>query len=113
MINYIVLSIAFAFEGNALRIAINHFKAPVVACGEKVRLSTLYSEFKNSKDTSLLTVVVEYTAALIGIAVAAIGILTDLTGNTVYDAISSIVIGVLLMSFAFFLAKENRELLLG
>ena len=51
---------------------------------------------------------------MIGIAVAAIGILlTDITGNTVYDAISSIIIGVLLMSFAFFLAKENRGLLLG
>lgn len=114
MINYIVLSIAFAFEGNALRIAINHFKAPIIARGEKVRLSALYSEFKNSKDTTLLTVIVEDTAALIGISVAAIGILlTDITGNTVYDAISSIIIGVLLMSFAFFLAKENRGLLLG
>ena len=114
LINYVVLSIAFAFEANALRIAISHFKTPIVARGEKVRLSTLYSEFKNSKDTSLLTVVVEDTAALIGIAVAAIGILlTDITGNTVYDAISSIIIGALLMSFAFFLAKENRGLLLG
>lgn len=114
MINYVVLSIAFAFEANALRIAISHFKAPIIERKEKVRLSTLYSEFKNSKDTSLLTVVVEDTAALIGIGVAAIGILlTDITGNTVYDAISSIIIGVLLMSFAFFLAKENRGLLLG
>lgn len=79
-----------------------------------MRFSTLYTEFKNSKDTSLLTVIVEDTAALLGIGVAAIGIfLTDITGNTVYDAISSIIIGSLLMSFAFFLAKENRGLLLG
>lgn len=114
MINYIVLAIAFAFEGNALRIAINQFKKPIVERKEKVRFSTLYTEFKHSKDTSLLTVIVEDTAALLGIGVAAIGILlTDITGNTVYDAISSIIIGVLLMSFAFFLAKENRGLLLG
>ena len=46
--------------------------------------------------------------------VAAIGILlTDITGNTQFDAISSIIIGSLLMAFAFFLAKENRGLLLG
>jgi cation diffusion facilitator family transporter len=114
MINYIVLAIAFAFEGNALRIAIKHFKTPIVERGEKVRFSTLYAEFKHSKDTSLLTVVVEDTAALFGIGVAAVGIfLTDVTGNTVYDAISSIVIGGILMAFAFFLAKENRGLLLG
>jgi len=114
IINYIVLAIAFAFEGNALRIAINQFKKPILESGEKVRFSTLYTEFKNSKDTSLLTVIVEDTAALLGIVVAAIGILlTDITGNTQYDAISSLIIGVLLMSFAFFLAKENRGLLLG
>lgn len=114
IINYIVLAIAFGFEGNALRIAISHFKKPLVERGEKVNFSNLYKEFKNSKDTSLLTVIVEDTAALLGIGVAAIGILlTDITGNTVYDAISSILIGIILMSFAFFLAKENRGLLLG
>lgn len=114
MINYVVLAIAAIFEGNALRIAIGHFKKPIVERGEKVGFSNLYGEFKNSKDTSILTVIVEDTAALLGIGVAAIGIfLTDVTGNTQYDAISSIIIGALLMSFAFFLAKENRGLLLG
>ena len=63
---------------------------------------------------SILIVAVEDTAALLGIRVAAAGIfLTDITGNTVYDAIISIIIGGLLMAFAFFLAKENRGLLLG
>jgi cation diffusion facilitator family transporter len=114
LINYVVLAIAAGFEGNALRIAIGHFKKPIVERGEKVRLSNLFAEFKNSKDTSILTVIVEDTAALLGIGVATIGILlTDITGNTQYDAISSIIIGSLLMFFAFFLAKENRGLLLG
>ena len=114
LINYVVLAIAAGFEGNALRIAIGHFKKPIVERGEKVKLSNLFVEFKNSKDTSILTVIVEDTAALLGIGVATIGILlTDITGNTQYDAISSIIIGSLLMFFAFFLAKENRGLLLG
>ncbi|MDH5431721.1 MAG: cation transporter [Nitrosopumilus sp.] len=114
MINYIVLAIAFGFEANALRIALVQFKKPITERGDKVRPSTLYSEFKHSKDTSILTVVVEDTAALLGIGIAAVGILlTDITGNTIYDSIISIVIGVLLMSFAFFLAKENRGLLIG
>ncbi len=114
MINYIVLGIAAVFEGNALRVALIHFKKPISERGEKVRPSSLFAEFKNSKDTSILTVVVEDSAALLGIGVAALGIfLTDITGNTIYDAISSIVIGIILMSFAFFLAKENRGLLIG
>ena len=113
-INYIVLAIAFGFEANALRIAMIQFKKPIIERGEKIKPSTLYAEFKNSKDTSILTVVVEDTAALLGIGIAALGIfLTDITGNTTYDSISSIIIGTLLMSFAFFLAKENRGLLLG
>jgi len=114
LINYIVLGIAAVFEANALRIAIIQFKKPIIERGEKVRPSTLYAEFKNSKDASILTVVVEDSAALLGIGIAALGIfLTDITGNTTYDAISSIIIGILLMSFAFFLAKENRGLLIG
>ena len=114
IINYIVLGIAAVFEGNALRVALIHFKKPISERGEKVRPSSLFAEFKNSKDTSILTVVVEDSAALLGIGVAALGIfLTDITGNTIYDAISSIVIGIILMSFAFFLAKENRGLLIG
>jgi cation diffusion facilitator family transporter len=113
-INYIVLAIAFGFEANALRIALIQFKKPISERGEKISPSTLYAEFKNSKDPSILKVVVEDTAALLGIVIAAVGIfLTDITGNTTYDSISSIIIGVLLMSFAFFLAKENRGLLIG
>jgi cation diffusion facilitator family transporter len=114
LINYIVLAIASVFEGNALRIALGHFKKPIIERGDKAGFSNLYKEFKNSKDTSILTVIVEDTAALMGIGIAVIGIfLTDITGNTQYDAISSIIIGTLLMFFAFFLAKENRGLLLG
>lgn len=114
LINYVVLAIAFVFEANALRVAFIQFKKPIISRGEKVRPSTLFAEFRNSKDTSILTVIVEDSAALLGIAVAVFGIfLTDITGNTFYDALSSIIIGCILMSFAFFLAKENRGLLLG
>jgi cation diffusion facilitator family transporter len=114
MINYIVLGIAAVFEVNALRIAFSQFKKPITERGEKVKPFTLFKEFKNSKDSSILTVVVEDCAALVGIGVAIVGIyLTDITGNTQFDAISSIIIGVILMAFAFFLAKENRGLLLG
>jgi divalent metal cation (Fe/Co/Zn/Cd) transporter len=57
---------------------------------------------------------VEDSAALLGIGIAAIGIsLTHLTGNVMYDSISSLMIGIVLMGFAFFLAKENKGLLIG
>jgi divalent metal cation (Fe/Co/Zn/Cd) transporter len=57
---------------------------------------------------------VEDTAALLGIVIAGVGIfLSDITGNTVFDAVASLAIGTILMAFAFFLARENRGLLVG
>ncbi len=114
ILNYVVLGISAVFEANALRIAYKQFTKSIENRGEKVSFKQLIYEFRESKDTTILTVIVEDSAALAGIAIAATGIfLTDITGNQVFDAISSILIGCLLMAFAFFLASENRGLLIG
>jgi len=113
-ISYVILLISAVFEGNALRIAFNLFKGNIEARGEKINLHKLFTEFQESKDPTILTVIVEDSAALLGIAIAAIGIyLSDVTNNMIYDALGSILIGAVLMLFAFFLAKENRALLIG
>ena len=113
-ITYIILAISFVFEANALRIAFGIFKKAIEDRGEKLNFSTVMSEFKESKDTSVLTVIVEDTAALLGIIIAFTAVyLSDLTGNTAYDAIGSLLIGLVLMVFAFFLARENKDLLIG
>ena len=113
-ISYIILAISAGFEANALRIAFDLFRKTIEASGQKVTFRTLLQEFRESKDPVILTVMVEDSAALLGIAVAALGIfLTELTGNIVYDAAASLGIGVILMIFAFFLAKENKGLLVG
>jgi cation diffusion facilitator family transporter len=113
-VSYIILAISAAFEGNSLRVALIVFKQAIEARGQKIGLGTLFREFKESKDPSILTVMVEDSAAMLGILVAAIGIfLSETTGNTVYDALGSVVIGIILMVFASFLAKENKGLLIG
>ncbi len=57
---------------------------------------------------------VEDSAALLGIAIAGVGIfLSNQTGNTIYDSVSSLSIGAILIAFAFFLARENKGLLIG
>lgn len=113
-ISYVVLAIAFAFEANALRVAYILFKGTIEARGEKVNVRTLVAEFKESKDPTIITVMVEDAAALLGIVIAGVGVfLSDVTGNPFFDAASSLAIGVLLMAFAFFLARENRGLLVG
>jgi cation diffusion facilitator family transporter len=113
-LSYIILTISAVFEGNALRVALCLFKQTIEARGEKVSFSTLAKEFQESKDPSILTVIVEDSAALLGIVIAGISIsLSETTRNTIFDGIGSLCIGVVLMVFAFFLAKENKALLIG
>lgn len=113
-LSYIILTISAVFEGNALRVALYLFKQTIEARGEKVSFSTLVKEFQESKDPSILTVIVEDSAALLGIVIAGISIsLSETTRNTIFDGIGSLCIGVVLMVFAFFLAKENKALLIG
>jgi len=113
-ISYVILGISAAFEANALRVAFQLFKKTIETRGEKVSFKTLIREFQEGKDPTILTVMVEDSAALLGICIAAIGVsLSHITGNTVYDAYSSLAIGGVLMAFAFFLARENRGLLIG
>jgi cation diffusion facilitator family transporter len=113
-ISYIILAMSAIFEANALRVVLELSKQSIEARGEKFCLRALLNEFQESKDPSIITIMVEDSAALLGIAIAAIGIfLSNQTGNTIYDSISSILIGIILMAFAFFLARENRGLLIG
>jgi divalent metal cation (Fe/Co/Zn/Cd) transporter len=113
-INFVVLIIAAGFEGYALRVALKQLRNAIKERGEKPTFKAMIAEFKDSKDPALLTVITEDTAALSGIGIAALGIFLSLvTGNPLYDAISSIAIGALLMVMALFLAKENKDLLIG
>ena len=98
-----ILAISAAFEVNALRVAFRLFRKKIEARGERVGFNTLIREFQESP--TILTVMVEDSAALLGIGIAAIGVsLSHVTGNTAYDAYSSLAIGSVLMAFAFFLA---------
>ncbi len=67
-----------------------------------------------SKDPTTFVVLMEDSAALAGIAVAAAGVfLSHRLGKPWIDGAASIVIGLILGTFAFFLAYECRALLLG
>jgi divalent metal cation (Fe/Co/Zn/Cd) transporter len=69
---------------------------------------------RKGKDPSLFTVVFEDTAALAGLVVAFIGVLlSHLLNVPELDGAASVVIGMLLVSAAIWLAAESRSLLVG
>ena len=69
---------------------------------------------KESNDGPLIAIVVEDFAATLGLIIALIGtLLTYITTNSIYDAASSIMIGLLLMVSGLFLGYEMKHLITG
>jgi divalent metal cation (Fe/Co/Zn/Cd) transporter len=67
-----------------------------------------------SKNPTILVVLFEDSAALVGLLVAAVGItLAYTTKMSIFDGIASVLIGVVLLVLALFLAWETKELLIG
>jgi cation diffusion facilitator family transporter len=81
----------------------------------KVRAGRSFSKwFRETRQSELLVVFGEDIAALAGLVFALIAVvMTMVTGNPIYDAIGTIVIGILLVVIAFFLGKEVKALLIG
>jgi len=70
--------------------------------------------YKNSRQSELIVVLGEDTAALFGLTFALIAVvLSVITGNPVFDAIGSIGIGILLVIISFVLAIKIKSLLIG
>jgi cation diffusion facilitator family transporter len=70
--------------------------------------------FKETRQSELLVVFGEDSAALAGLGTALIAIgLTWITGNPMYDACGSIAIGLLLVFVAFRVGVEIKDLLIG
>ncbi len=104
-----VLIFSFVLESYTLWVAYVEVKKSAKAAG-----MTFRDYMKNGPDPMGVAVLLEDAAAVLGVAIAMTSIgLMALTGDTFYDAIGSIVIGVLLGCVAIFLVVKNRSALLG
>jgi cation diffusion facilitator family transporter len=109
-VNVAVLLGAIGFESYAFVKANAELRSQIEAYG----WSGLREAFARTSDVTTLTAFTEDAIALGGAAVALVGVvLSRVTGNGVYDAVTAGVIGLLLMGFALALAWENKRLLLG
>ena len=106
-VNYTVIGLALVFEGTSWYFALKAFDRSKGSWG-------YIQAILRSKDPSIFIVLLEDSAALIGLFVAFIGILfSHITGSTVYDASASVIIGLILAATAFLLASETKGLLIG
>lgn len=104
---YGVLAASFVFESVSWVISWRGFREARNGRG-------VWASIKRAKDPTTFVVVLEDSAALIGIVIAAAGLtLTRFFGISEADGIASILIGLLLVSVAAILGKETWSLLLG
>lgn len=105
-VNFIILGVGVALEGYSWFVAKR-------AMGD-VRLSGMLKALVESHDANTVVVFVEDTGALVGLGLALGGnLLAYLLNNPAFDALASVIIGILLFFIAIFLANEMRKLLVG
>ncbi|MFD3335240.1 cation diffusion facilitator family transporter [Streptomyces sp. NPDC058700] len=109
LLSYVVLGVAFVLESFSLRTGIRQVKA------EAERARAPFARYlRLTPDTTVKAVVLEDSAALAGLMLAAGGLLGgQITGSGVWDGVASILIGVLLVYVAWVLGRSNAELLIG
>ncbi|MFG3548074.1 cation diffusion facilitator family transporter [Streptomyces sp. NPDC047725] len=109
LVSYVVLAVAFLLEGYSLRTGLRQ------ARGEAHRYEVPFGRYlRRTPDTAVKAVVLEDSAALAGLALAAGGLLGgQLTGSGVWDGAASLCIGALLLYVAWVLGRSNAEFLIG
>ena len=107
LVNYIVLAIAFVVEAAAWVVAYRQLR-------REEGQGPIFGLMRRSKNPAVFTVLAEDTAATLGLVVAGLGLfLGQLLDLPVLDGVASIVIGLILVVVAGFLAFESMALLIG
>ena len=105
--NYAVLGMAVLFQGTSLIIAIRVFN-------KSHHTGSLLSKIKRSKDPANFAIIIEDAAAVAGLIIAFLGVFISRHFQNPYaDGVASLMIGLILLTVATFMARETKGLLLG
>jgi len=106
-VNYAVLGLSLLFEGGSWWVALKEFRRAKGTLG-------YFRTIRESKDPTTFTVLFEDSAALLGLAIALIGIsVAELLERPEIDGVASIGIAFVLAATALVLARETKGLLIG
>ncbi len=106
-VNYVVLGLAFVFEGGSWAVAWREFR-------KQRRGEGVFTALVQSRDPTGFVVLFEDSAALLGIAIAFVGMfLAERLEMPVLDGVASLGIGAVLALTAIVLARECKGLLIG
>ena len=106
---YAVLALSFLLEGTSFLQSVRQGRKEAAAADRE-----LLEHILATSDPTLRAVFAEDAAALVGIVIATTGIaLHQITGSSTYDAIGSILVGLLLGVTAVLLIQRNRRFLIG
>ena len=101
----VILAISFVVESLTLYIAVNELK--------KAHPGESFFDALQDGDPTTIAVIYEDTIGVVGVAIAFLSImLSALTGNNYYDAIGSILVGLMLGAMAIALIEKNRQMLI-
>lgn len=106
-VSYIVLALAFLFEGGSWLYSLRQFRTAKGDLG-------FFKAFRVSKDPPSFMTLFEDSVALVGILIAAVATFAAVAlGRPEFDGAGSIAIGLILAATSVFLAQESKSLLIG
>jgi cation diffusion facilitator family transporter len=108
-VGYLVLALSAVLEGISFSQGVRQLRAESARMGQTWR-----TYLRIPRDPTVKTVVLEDSAALIGILLAFAGLaLHEATGSARWDGVAALAIGALLVVVAYQLAQTSKGLLIG
>lgn len=106
---YAVLAVAMLAEGSSWTKAVRQVLHTSHTTGR-----ALLDTIRDSRDTTVTVVLAEDSAAVVGLVLAALGLLLhQVTGSARWEGVASLLIAVLLAVAAFGVGRQNMDLLIG
>jgi len=99
-----IIILAVVLEGGALKIALKE---------SGTKLKDIFKTIKKSSSSHILVVLIEDSGALLGLFILAIGLVLSLYVHPIFDGISALMIGILLLSLSTLLFVELKKLIVG